>query len=140
MYRSLFWIKLETSCNSVKKGLPGRCFSVKFAKFLRTPFLEKSSSGCFLSLRFKSCFQRSSEQNLVRLSAINTRLSWKKYLLQLKSRSRHRRCSVNKGLQGPAQVFSCESCEIFKNTYFEKHLWTAAPENQHLSDKFTRRR
>ena len=26
----------------------------------------------------------------------------------------------------PAQVFSCEYCEIFKNTYFEEHLWTAA--------------
>ena len=24
------------------------------------------------------------------------------------------------------QVFSCEYCEIFKNTYFEKHLRTAA--------------
>ena len=24
------------------------------------------------------------------------------------------------------QVFSCEFCEIFKNTYFEKHLQTAA--------------
>ena len=27
-------------------------------------------------------------------------------------------------------------CEVFKNTYFEKHLWAAACENQHLSDKF----
>ena len=26
------------------------------------------------------------------------------------------------GLQGLAQVFSCEYCEIFKNIYFEKHL------------------
>ena len=26
----------------------------------------------------------------------------------------------------PAQVFSCEFCEIFKSTYFEKHLRTAA--------------
>ena len=24
------------------------------------------------------------------------------------------------------QVFSCEYCEIFKNTYFDKHLRTAA--------------
>ena len=28
-------------------------------------------------------------------------------------------------------------CEVFKNTYFEKHLGTAASENQFLSDKFT---
>ena len=26
----------------------------------------------------------------------------------------------------PKQVFSCEYCEIFKNTYFEKHLQTTA--------------
>ena len=25
-----------------------------------------------------------------------------------------------------AQVFSCEFSEIFKNTYFEEQLWTAA--------------
>ena len=29
----------------------------------------------------------------------------------------------------PAQVFSCEVCETFKSTYFEKHLRTAASEN-----------
>ena len=28
-------------------------------------------------------------------------------------------------LQTPTQVFSCEYCEIFKNTYFEEHLQTA---------------
>ena len=26
----------------------------------------------------------------------------------------------------PAQVFSCEYCKIFNNTYFEEHLRTAA--------------
>ena len=25
----------------------------------------------------------------------------------------------------PTQVFSCEYCEVFKNTYFEEHLQTA---------------
>ena len=40
-------------------------------------------------------------------------------------------------MQRPAQFFSCEYCEIFKKTYFEKHLWTAAFENQDFSDKFT---
>ena len=25
-----------------------------------------------------------------------------------------------------AQVFSCEFCEIFKNTFFKKHLWMIA--------------
>ena len=26
--------------------------------------------------------------------------------------------------------------EVYKNTCFENHLWTAASENEHLSDKF----
>ena len=26
----------------------------------------------------------------------------------------------------PKQVFPCEYCQIFKNTYFEKHLQTTA--------------
>ena len=29
----------------------------------------------------------------------------------------------------PIQVFFCEYCEIFKNTYFEKHLRTTASVN-----------
>ena len=32
-------------------------------------------------------------------------------------------------LETPAQVLSCEICEIVKNTYFEEHLRTAASEN-----------
>ena len=34
----------------LKKGLWYRCFPVNFAKFLRTPFLQKTSGGCFSSL------------------------------------------------------------------------------------------
>ena len=65
--------------------------------------------------------------------------------------SSHRRCSLRKGAfknfakvtgkhlrqslffnkvfikkETPAQVFSCEYCEIFKNTFFIEHLWTTA--------------
>ena len=29
----------------------------------------------------------------------------------------------------PTDVFSCEICDIFKNTYFEKHLRRTASEN-----------
>ena len=60
--------------------------------------------------------------------------------LPRKSRSSHRRSSVKEGLQGPAQVFSCEYCEIYKDTYLEKYLWTAGSENQLHSDKFTKGR
>ena len=45
--RSLFLIKLQTSCNSIKKKFQHKCFPVKFTKFLRIPFLQNSSSGCF---------------------------------------------------------------------------------------------
>ena len=41
-------------------------------------------------------------------------------MLPRKPRSSHRRCSVKEALQGPAQMFSCECCEIFKSTDFEK--------------------
>ena len=77
-----------------------------------------------------------------------------------KSRSSHRRCSVNKDVlknfanftgkhlcwslfnkvtylkacnfikKTPTQVFSCEIREIFKNNYFEEHLRTTASENR----------
>ena len=61
----------------------------------------------------------------------------------------HQRCSIKKGVlknfaifnfPRPAtllkrhfssQVFSCETCKIFNNTYFEEHLLTAASENRY---------
>ena len=44
-------------------------------------------------------------------------------------------CSRNRGLQlylkeTPTQVFSCELCEIFKNTFFMEHLQTTASRNR----------
>ena len=62
-------------------------------------------------------------------------------------RSSYQRCSIKKGvlrnfkkftgkhlcqssflikLQAEAQVFSCEFCNISKNTFFTEHLWTTA--------------
>ena len=35
------------ACNFIKKRLLRKCFPVKFAKFLRTLFLENISGGCF---------------------------------------------------------------------------------------------
>ena len=51
--------------------------------------------------------------------------------------SSHQRCSIEKSVLMPefcnfikkeilARVFSCELCEIFKNTFFTEHLWTTA--------------
>ena len=33
--------------NFIKKRLQHSCFPVKFAKFLKAPFLQKTSGGCF---------------------------------------------------------------------------------------------
>ena len=53
--------------------------------------------------------------------------------------SSHQICSVTKGVdqqlcleETTTQVFSCEICEIFRNTYFRKHLRTAASANTPL--------
>ena len=48
----------------------------------------------------------------------------------------HQRCSMKKSLRTAtllkkktlAQVFSCEFCEISKNTFFTEHLWTTPSE------------
>ena len=71
-------------CNRIKKRLQHRCFPVKFVKFLKTPFFTEKFQ--WLLLTFNSCFQRSSDQKPVWLSAINTRFSWKRYFLRRKSR------------------------------------------------------
>ena len=49
----------------------------------------------------------------------------------LKFRKFHRKIVVLKSFfhkETPIQVFPCEICEIFKNTYFEEHLRTTASE------------
>ena len=48
-------------------------------------------------------------------------------------------CLFNKveGLMAPTQAFSCEYCEIFKNTYVEEHLLTRASVFSALRGNFT---
>ena len=48
MLQSLYdKIAVRKVCNFVKKRLQHRCFSKNIAKFLRTPFLQNTSDGCF---------------------------------------------------------------------------------------------
>ena len=75
-------------CNSIKKRLQHSCLPVKLAKFLKTSFFTDEFR--WLLLTFNSCFHKSSGQKQVWLSAINTRFTWKKYLLPRKSRSSQR--------------------------------------------------
>ena len=44
------------ACNFIKKRLQHRCFPVKFAKFLRTPFLQNISGGCSWKYLMNSLF------------------------------------------------------------------------------------
>ena len=49
--KPLCWSLFLKSCrveawNIIKMRLQHKCFSVKFAKFLRTPFLQNTSAGC----------------------------------------------------------------------------------------------
>ena len=49
----------------------------------------------------------------------------------VRNRSSHQRCSLKKVLLEISQVFSCEFCKNFKNTFFSEYLWTTASnENQ----------
>ena len=75
-------------CNSIKKRLQHSCLPVKLAKFVKTPFFTEEFR--WLLLTINSYLHRSSGQKQVWLPAINTRFSWKKYLLPRKSRSSQR--------------------------------------------------
>ena len=101
--QSLFGNKIGSlrPATLLKKRLWHLCFSVSFAKFLRTTFLLVAAS------------------EPVRLSSINTIFSFKKVFVATKIQKQ------------PPQVFCKRSfiirktfqyCEVFKNTYFEKHL------------------
>ena len=76
------------ACNSIKKRLQHNCFPVKFAKFLRRPFFKEFQWLLPVAAwGLNSCFQRSSEQKPVQLSAINTRFSWKKVFAAAKNQN-----------------------------------------------------
>ena len=56
-----------------------------------------------------------------------------KVFLEISQNSQENTCSRVSGLacsfikkETLAQVFSCEFCEISKNTFFTKHLWATA--------------
>ena len=72
-------------------------FSVKFAKFLRTPYFTEQLQ-CLL-LTCNSLFPKESGTKTGGLSAINTKFSWKKVFIAAESRSSCCRCSVKKTLQ-----------------------------------------
>ena len=113
MCLSLFLIKLQAGRPATR--LQRRCFPVKFAKFLRTPFLQNTSGGCFYLLVFQNL-------NNVTRRTFPDSIETKRRAAQ--NRSSHRRCSLKRVLKNfeKSTLFSGEFCEIFKNTYFQEHL------------------
>ena len=95
---------------------------MKFENFKSILSLQSSFSGYFWGLTL--VFKVAQNKNWCDCHQQRPYSAAKKYLLLQKFRRSHRRCSVKEGLR------------IFKNTYFEKHLWTADFENQCISDKF----
>ena len=85
----------------------------------------------WLLLTFNSCFQRSSEQKPVQLSAINTRFSWKKVFAIAKIQKQPPQVFC-KGRASRASVFSCEYCEIsiLKNICDRLFLKISIPERE----------
>ena len=59
--------------------------------------------------------------------AVVHRFSVKKLFLEISQNSQKNTCaSVSFFIKLLTQVFSCEFCEIRKNTFFTEHLWTTA--------------
>ena len=113
------------------------------------PFNWVSYKKLIKSVNKKFCFYK------IRVEAWKPSMKWTTYRVLL-HRSSHRRCSVRKDVLKSlakftgkhlrqslffnkvagwghfiekdtlAQVFSCEFCEISKNTFFTEHLWTTA--------------
>ena len=106
-------------------------------------FCERNISQCILTLKEHWMTLGNQQQ---RSEAVVQRCSVKKVFLEISQNSQENACAkvlflimqslfFNKvaGLRLTtllqkrlAQVFSSEFCEIFKDTFFQEHLWTAA--------------
>ena len=115
MLESLFnKVAGQKACNFIKKKPQHRCFPVKYAKSLRTLFLlQNTSGGCFCN--FHKMF----------FTGPNAIESLSKFLKQSPLKNCYRPASLLK--ETPAQLFSCNFCKIFQNTYFKEHFWMPAP-------------
>ena len=121
---------MESLCNFIKKTLQHRCFHVNIAKVLTTPVLKNVCERH--SFYSQSCF-RFSVRNVIQkvqmprilLSQIAFRTIyhnstfWRSVILSTEA-------TAEVFAKTLAQVFSCDFCEISKNTFFTEHLWTAA--------------
>ena len=54
------------------------------------------------------------------------RCSVRKVFLEISQNSQENACARASKIETLAQVFSCEFCEISKNTFFTEHVWASA--------------
>ena len=121
---------MESLCNFIKKTLHHRCFRVNIAKVLTTPVLknvcEQHSfySQSYFRFLVRNVIQKAQMPRIL-LSQIAFKIIyhnstfWRSVILSTEA-------TAEVFAKTLAQVFSCEFCEISKNTFFTEHLWTTA--------------
>ena len=152
----LIWLYIHIICNALQKKscylkafhhwkyfyhqLPSQIF-----RFLE-PFLQNLHWACpmfwIINLALLSQLYRSSHQRFsVKKGVLSNFLKFTgKYLCQGLFFNKvaglmPKACNFIKK-ETLAQVFSCEFCEISKNTFFTEHLWTTAFDSRYLEGSF----
>ena len=86
--------------------------------------------------------------SIVKVIVLGSHIKQMSLCEHIKIRSSQQRCSVRKGVltelslrpstllkKTLTKVFSCEFCEIYKNTFFTEHLWATASERYVFHDR-----
>ena len=138
-YRASFLIQLQAHPKTLfKKRLERRCFHVNFAKSWTTPFTEhfRINATTFYSpwLVPRIIFNHVKREGIYATRSSRPEVFCKKDVLRnfAKSTGKHQcqslffqACNFIKK-ETLAQVFSCEFCEISKNTFFQRTPLVAA--------------
>ena len=125
-YPKFFSIKILglEHVTSLIKRLLYICFPVSFNKCLRAPSFALKS----IVFQLQNLWYSSRLKDVIYNNYSKMEKSWFLSPSSLGSKVRH-------GVKTYRfKLFSYEFCEIFKNTYFVRHLWTAAFENHVHSD------
>ena len=81
----------------------------------------------FLKKIHKLVYELKREKYMIFTEAATRGVLQEKVFLGISQNSQENTCDrVSFLIKLQAQVFFCESCDIFKNTYFTEHLWTTA--------------
>ena len=114
----------DFTTNQRNKPISGYCshlkhhrFSGVFMGYQLWTLARSSHRRCFIKKMFLKIPQNSQENTCVRVSFLTKLQAWGNFV-------------KTKTL---AQVFSCEFCEIFKNTFFTEHLRTTASDWPEIS-------